>query len=239
MSRFQSFKSAHKANAPDLLQAEIARGRFEQAAHADKQNRRAGTTLGAVKLYNDAMGKDTPIKDYLTQALRNPNAPEVAGVDGAQVPVDTGSNVPVIDKGMTTAQIDGTAGIGDIPLGFDTNTGMVDPMLDAGNAATAADTSDALRQFDFSMPADSMAGAGDAMQGLEGVNPEALEGLDVLGDGASATDAMGNVPVLGALNVAGNLAAGDTAGAAKSAGTSYLATLGPYGMLAAALLSLT
>jgi hypothetical protein len=119
------------------------------------------------------------------------------------------------------------------------------PIVDAqpmGGAAPttaipAASTSEALRNLDTTGVVDGVTGAVDGAAGaVEGVAGAADAAGGVADAAGGAMDAAGNV--VGGLNIAADLAEGDTTAAAKSALGMYLNTLGPYGWAANAVMQI-
>jgi hypothetical protein len=200
---------------------------------------RRGNIAGGISAYDKFTGEDTPIKDYLSEALRG-------------APSDQASAVPVIDKSTYPESADAGGGVAafpmgaeppissgalpptatGLPLGFDASTGAVDPALMQGAAPTADATAEALRGMDFASAGNVPLGF-DAATGA--VDPALMQGA-VPGVEDAATP--GGVPILSALKGADQLAQGDVLGAAGTGGKAWLASLGPYGIAAAMALGL-
>jgi len=153
---FQSFKGAQQAATPSLADATARQGEMENAAALIGHQRRNANRAGAINAYDKFTGKDTPIRDYLSEALRGTDNPMEANA------------VPVEDKSIYSdgaGNITGEAGLDqydsmdnlnvpeatDLPLGFDTATGAVDPALQAGDLSAALrEGGDAAGGFDAS-----------------------------------------------------------------------------------------
>lgn len=196
---FQQFKQAGQADTPNLIAAQIADDRMDEMQQQRKIAMMGKLAQGGAGLYNEAMGDNTPIADYL--GLSEPTGQFAGGAMDYALPeagASSGVNTAALTEALRAPEM--ASAVGDFAMTPDLLAGLA-PEATAGMNLGAALAPEAAAGLGTALAPAATAGMNAGTIGAA-LAPAAAE----VGLGATAAGAAGTaLPPLGIALALGSL----------------------------------